>query len=218
MKRCQTCREVKALCEYNKKTASPDGHQSECRACINEYNRNTNPHRMYVAGKYIPKSHPNWKSGRYASWAEALGQSSKALPKAPDGYVYIVYNLTLGNWYKVGQSDNAEKRLSQYQTGSPHRDYELMFSEYFEDCRAAEKQVHDILRKHTALVECKNEWFNMEPSIIRKVILDVKQKEIDSGYRDELGTQYNLGLCHGGSSDGRDSGSYDSRDFTASVA
>lgn len=44
VKRCSTCREIKPLAEYNRRTAAPYGHQPACRACNAAYHR-ANWHR-----------------------------------------------------------------------------------------------------------------------------------------------------------------------------
>ncbi|QDH47329.1 hypothetical protein SB_095 [Salmonella phage vB_SenS_SB9] len=41
------------------------------------------------------------------------------------GYVYAITNPAFPGWVKIGASVDAETRLNQYQTYSPHRDYKL---------------------------------------------------------------------------------------------
>ena len=50
--------------------------------------------------------------------------------RAPDGYkwVYIIYNPAWPNFFKVGVASNLTKRLNSYQTGSPLRDYQILYA------------------------------------------------------------------------------------------
>jgi len=44
------------------------------------------------------------------------------------GYLYIITNKSWQGWIKVGTTRNLKKRLQTYQTGSPFRDYEVIYS------------------------------------------------------------------------------------------
>ncbi len=59
--------------------------------------------------------------------------------------------------------------MRTYQTSSPYRDYEIEYYIYHPDCRAAEKQIHEMM-KYFALNK-RNEWFEIDLAIA-KVRLD----------------------------------------------
>ena len=40
--------------------------------------------------------------------------------------MYILKNPAWKNWYKIGKAIESTDRCNGYQTGSPHRDYELV--------------------------------------------------------------------------------------------
>ena len=128
-----------------------------------------NPKRMYVNGKYVPKSHPLYKAGNYKSFEDAAFSSLEKYKSSTEGEVYIVTNPSFPEWVKVGMAVDAEDRLRGYQTSSPFRDYELFYSWSVHDRRSAESDAHSILKEWTA--GKKNEWFKCSPAFAR-VMLD----------------------------------------------
>ena len=84
------------------------------------------------------------------------------------GYVYVVSNPAWPGWFKVGCSQKMRRRLGNYQTGSPFRDYRLHHSRYFDDMDAAESGAHDQLRKLSA--EHNGEWFKVDLSTAVRVV------------------------------------------------
>lgn len=128
-----------------------------------------NPKRMYVNGKYIPKSHPLYKAGNYKSFEDAAFSSLEKYQSSTEGQVYIITNPSFPEWVKVGMAVDAEDRLRGYQTSSPFRDYELFYSWSVHDRRTAESKAHSILKEWTA--GKKNEWFKCSPAFAR-VMLD----------------------------------------------
>lgn len=56
-----------------------------------------------------------------------------------EGFVYVISNPAWPGFYKIGMSTNPKRRLSQYQTYSPHRDYKLEWFGFFFDKREGEK-------------------------------------------------------------------------------
>ena len=123
------------------------------RATIAQEIQNT---RMWVDGKYIPKSHPLHKPGRYKGFTEAAFSSLENYELAKQGQVYVIRNPAFPSWCKVGMAIDAEDRLKQYQTSSPYRDYVLVASWDVEDRRKAESQAHALLEQH---YERRGEWF-----------------------------------------------------------
>ncbi len=121
-----------------------------------ETKKKENAKQMYVNGKYVPKSHPLYKAGRYKGFEDAAFSGLENYKTNPEGQVYIITNPAWEGWVKVGMAVDAEDRLKNYQTSSPERDYELFDYEDFGDRRVAEGMVHDYLRKR---FKHKNEWF-----------------------------------------------------------
>lgn len=72
------------------------------------------------------------------------------------GYVYVMTNLAWPQYVKVGSANDLHKRLAQFNTGSPWRDYEIRHWVYVDDRRAAEARVHEMLKEFRA----GGEWFN----------------------------------------------------------
>ena len=134
-----------------------------------KHNPKNNPKRMYVNGKYVPKSHPLYKAGRYKSFEDAAFSSLEKYESSTEGQVYIITNPSFPEWVKVGMAVDAEDRLRGYQTSSPFRDYELFYSWSVNDRRTAEIEAHSILKEWTA--GKKNEWFKCSPAFAR-VMLD----------------------------------------------
>jgi len=131
--------------------------QKMCKGCFNgKHNKQNGPRRMYVNGKYVPKTHPLYKAGRYKGFEDAAFSSLENYKSNPEGQVYIITNPAWEGWVKVGMAVDAGDRLNNYQTSSPERDYELFDYEDFGDRRVAESMVHDYLRKR---FKHKNEWF-----------------------------------------------------------
>jgi len=85
------------------------------------------------------------------------------------GFVYVITNKAWPEYVKIGRAFNPESRLSLYQTHSPKRDYELYGAVYFEDCFAAEAEIHarlSVQHRNGAL----GEWFNITPFLARHEI------------------------------------------------
>ena len=128
------------------------------RRRLTAYNRK-NDTRMFVNGKYVPKAHPLHKPGNFKSWEKV--HDHQKLNSVKEGSIYIITNPAWPGWVKVGMAVDAEDRCKSFNTGSPYRDYDLQYSHRAEDKRAAEKQAHDILEKHSG--ERRGEWFKIMP-------------------------------------------------------
>jgi hypothetical protein len=59
MKRCNTCKDLKALSLFYKNKVEPDGHRRECKKCTKIYNDNKG------FGKRVPKNHRDNMSDYY---------------------------------------------------------------------------------------------------------------------------------------------------------
>ena len=131
-----------------------------------------NPKRMYVNGKYVPRTHPLYKPGIYKSFNDAAFSSFERYKKSKDGYVYAITNPAWEGWVKIGMAVDADDRCKSYQTSSPLRDYKLEHCTYFEDRRKAEQQAHE--KAEEIADECGSEWFKMPVEKAREIIGDVK--------------------------------------------
>jgi hypothetical protein len=123
---------------------------------------------MYINGTYIPKSHPLFKPGKYKTDGEDFSKVYN-LGGNKEGYVYIISNPAHVGWVKIGMAEDCTKRLAQYQTSSPHRDFILEYSVFSSDNRTAEAIAHDLAHLKSRRRSC--EWFQM--SVIEAItILD----------------------------------------------
>ena len=72
-----------------------------------------------------------------------------------EGYVYVVSNPAYPGYVKIGYAGDCGKRLSQFQTGSPYRDYEMLAYAYTTKKREAETWMHELFAAHRV----GGEWF-----------------------------------------------------------
>ena len=129
------------------------------RRSVDSHNKK-NTSRMFVNGKYVPKSHPLYKAGRYKGFEDAAFSSLENYKSNPEGQVYIITNPAWEGWVKVGMAVDAEDRLNSYQTSCPFRDYMLYYSYETKDRRKAESEAHSKLNEK---FERRNEWFRCTP-------------------------------------------------------
>ncbi len=123
--------------------------------------------KMWVNGKYIPKSHPLHKPGRYKNFEDAAFSSLAKYETSVEGQVYVIVNPNFSEWVKVGMAVDSEDRLNGYQTSSPFRDYAIVSSWDVNDRRAAETEAHIELQK---LYERRSEWFKCTPEQAQGVV------------------------------------------------
>jgi hypothetical protein len=123
--------------------------------------------KMFVNGKYIPKSHPLHKPGRYKNFEAAAFSSLSKYESSVEGQVYVIVNPNFPEWVKVGMAIDSEDRLNNYQTSSPFRDYVLNYKWNVSDRRAAESESHTELHK---LYERRSEWFKCTPEQAQEVV------------------------------------------------
>ena len=139
-----------------------EGRSSVCKVCFlaDQQHRNAinNKNTMYVNGKYVSKSHPLWKAGKYKSFDDAAFSSLINYERTTEGQVYIITNSAWPEWVKIGMAIDAEDRLNGYQTSSPFRNYRLMYSVSTDDRRKAEAAAHKAAEK---IAERRGEWFRM---------------------------------------------------------
>ena len=123
--------------------------------------------KMFVNGKYIPKSHPLHKPGRYKTFEDAAFSSLEKYESSTEGQVDVIVNPNFSEWVKVGMAVDAADRLNNYQTSSPFRDFVLNYSWDVNDRRAAESEAHSELQK---LYERRSEWFKCTPEQAQEVV------------------------------------------------
>ena len=129
--------------------------------------------KMWVNGKYIPKSHPLHKPGKYKNFEDAAFSSLAKYENSVEGQVYVIVNPSFPEWVKVGMAIDSEDRLNGYQTSSPFRDYMLNYKWDVNDRRAAESEAHTELQK---LYERRSEWFKCTPEQAQEVVSGIVGK------------------------------------------
>ena len=79
----------------------------------------------------------------------------------PRGFLYAISNPAFPGYEKIGKAHFAESRLGDYQTGDPHRSYQLDHSEYFDDRHTAETAFHRMLDDYGFKGDAQGEWYQM---------------------------------------------------------
>ena len=135
-----------------------------------------NTSRMFVNGKYIPKTHPLHKAGRYKSLDDAW--SHNKIESIDQGEVYIIVNEAWKDWVKVGKAVSSSDRLNGYQTSSPFRDYKVVATLTTDNRHTKEKEMHKIF-EHFA-EERKGEWFKIDKVKAIKLFNYQVQENVDA--------------------------------------
>ena len=86
------------------------------------------------------------------------------------GYLYIITNSAWPNFIKIGITTDLDKRLQQYQTGSPHRDYRIVYSLYHPEYDVAEKKLKETMLPFAKSI--KHEWYEVDFTMARDRILE----------------------------------------------
>ena len=162
-KNCRMCG-VELLTGKNFTKTNLDHGMYFCQGCVPKELKNR---RMFVNGKYIPKTHPLHKPGKYKGFTDAAFSSLENYERSLEGEVYIIYNPSFPGWVKVGMAIDSKDRLKQYQTGSPYRNYTLVASYTVENRREAESKVHLLLEdKHSR----RGEWFYCTAPVAKDIL------------------------------------------------
>jgi hypothetical protein len=90
--------------------------------------------------------------------------------KTPDGFVYVLVNPAWPECVKIGSAVDVQSRLDQFQTGSPHRDYVMVYSVYTHDRMKAERACHAQL----AHARLEGEWFSCSVEWAKAVLNQVR--------------------------------------------
>lgn len=161
------------------------------RSLVTYRRKNTN--RMFVDGKYVPKAHPLHMPGTFKNWSEVRAQTPVEIVaediEAEDGlaydyadfiqsqkkpgFVYVITNPAWPEWVKIGHSRNPARRLDNYQTGAPARDYELHGYVYFSDRYTAEHEIHERVRPIS--YQSEGEWFMVDVGVAMDIVSEVSE-------------------------------------------
>lgn len=85
-----------------------------------------------------------------------------------EGFVYIVTNPVFSGWVKAGMTMDFEKRLSNYNTGDPFTNYNMIVVKWVKDRKEAEKTVHHVLKFKSE--EHKGEWFKLNEHLAKEIV------------------------------------------------
>ena len=118
-----------------------------------------NNSRMFVNGKYIPKSHPLHKPGNYKSLDDAWSHT-EINERSVSGEIYLIINPAWPDWVKVGKAAIATDRLGNYQTSSPLRDYVILTTISVDNMHEQERRFLQLFSNEG--YERKGEWFKID--------------------------------------------------------
>lgn len=184
---CTSCNTNKSVEDWYKSKTQTDGLDVICKSCRTSYNKKynskyhhihnpiENAKAMYVNGKYISRSHPLHKPGKYKTFEGAAFSSLSNYEKSTEGHVYLITNPAWKGWVKVGMAVDANDRCNQYQTSSPLRDYKLEYSRQFNNRRTAESQAHKLC--DTQSRERNGEWFKLSIKTAISLIDSITEEE-----------------------------------------
>jgi predicted GIY-YIG superfamily endonuclease len=133
-----------------------------CRKCFKKHNSVVNKTRIYLDGIYIQKNNPLYdilRPGNHSSRNLIGVQTPEETASSKEGYVYVITSKAHKGWVKIGMADDPNRRLSQYQTSSPYRDFTLEHSVHSTDNRKAEAEAH--LRARLVASQNNYEWFKL---------------------------------------------------------
>lgn len=173
---CNTCNAE--LTDTNWPLSWKKINRKQCRACVKRTEpKVSNPQRMWVNGRYIPKSHPLYKAGRYKTFSDAAFDGTYKLESIKEGYVYAITNPAWPEWVKIGMAVDADDRCNGYQTSSPFRDYKIEHVVVTNNRRAAEAEAHKLANKIAR--EVRGEWFKLDieqaKTILNNITIELKK-------------------------------------------
>lgn len=160
-------------------------NQKICSSCYSrrfnsKNNKVNNPLALYVDNKYISRKDPLYKilkPGRYKTEDGGILNRIVKEDATQEGYVYIITNPAWPGWVKIGMAEDVQDRVNQFQTSSPHRDYEIQHSVYTSNRREAEKLAHRLAKKKST--KNKKEWFLISLELAIEILnsLDVTDRK-----------------------------------------
>jgi sulfatase maturation enzyme AslB (radical SAM superfamily) len=81
------------------------------------------------------------------------------------GYLYIITNKSWPGWIKIGTTRNLKTRLQTYQTSSPFRNYEVMYSIKHPEYLQAEQNIKLQMKRFAKRI--KNEWYEVDIEVAK---------------------------------------------------
>lgn len=87
-----------------------------------------------------------------------------------EGYLYLITNSAWPGWIKVGTTKNIKHRVRSYQTGSPFRDYQVVYSVKHPDYLLAEKRIRQQMEYFAS--DIRNEWFKVDLQIAKDRLVE----------------------------------------------
>lgn len=88
---------------------------------------------------------------------------SKYYNQPKGDHIYIIVNSSWPHWIKIGETKSISKRMNQYQTGSPFRNYYVFY------CTKTNK-ARQIARYFADNCAGLHEWFKMSPYMAQEII------------------------------------------------
>lgn len=175
-KNCIDC-DVKLTPDVNWTCGNVEKKFYICRECRNKREGLHNKGRMYVDGKYISRTHPLYKPGRYKTFSDAAFDGTYKLDSIKEGYVYAITNPAWPEWVKIGMAVDADDRCNGYQTSSPFRDYKIEHVVVTNNRRDAEAEAHKAATKMAK--EVRGEWFKLDieqaKTILNNITIDLEK-------------------------------------------
>ena len=81
------------------------------------------------------------------------------------GYLYIITNKSWPGWIKIGTTRNLKTRLQTYQTSSPFRNYEVIYSINHPEYLQAERNIKLQMTRFAKRI--KNEWYEVDIDVAK---------------------------------------------------
>ena len=88
------------------------------------------------------------------------------------GYLYIIENDAFPGWVKIGTTGNLKKRLQTYQTGTPFRNYRIVYSLEHPEYKLAERRLRETMEPFAKSI--KNEWYEINEEMAKSRLDEVK--------------------------------------------
>lgn len=151
---CKKCQVIKNLCDFNKSHAI-------CKVCYNAKRKVINNKVTILTDKqkyskeYYEKNKLKIKNYVNNYRKDYVRKNKIRIKYKMSGYIYIICNPAWKDYIKLGRTKNINYRLSQYQIGSPFKDYEIYFSCYTTDLAAIEYYFSNN-------IEGNYEWFKID--------------------------------------------------------
>ena len=100
-----------------------------------------------------------------------LKQYHDSRSKFSSGYVYLMENKAWQGWIKIGRAANVRARLRNYQTSSPHRDFEVVMKAPCTNTQKSEAALLNTIRKYGK--DFKGEWVKIPKSQAKRLFKQV---------------------------------------------